>query len=165
MTLFDKSGAGLKALVRQIARKTRNESDAEDFLQAALVRLIEYKARHAVDNEQAFLVRTAMNIAIDQSRRRKVREEPDVPMELLIEIPDDQPLQDEVFLAQERLKSVRAALDQLTPRTREIYFLHRIDGLKYREIADHLGITMSAVEKHIAKATMFITDLKGPAER
>ena len=34
--------------------------------------------------------------------------------------------------------------------------MHRIDGLKYREIAERLGITVSAVEKHVAKAALFL---------
>jgi RNA polymerase sigma-70 factor (ECF subfamily) len=37
--------------------------------------------------------------------------------------------------------------------------MHRIDGLKYREIAAELGITVSAVEKHIARAAAHIADL------
>lgn len=155
------SPSGLRALVKRIARSTRSIDDAEDFLQSAFLRMIEYRSRHAVTNDTAFLVRAASNIAIDESRRRKVRAEPDIPMEVLVEIPDEQPLQDEVFEARERLKRVRAALERLSPRTREIYFMHRIDGMKYREIAAELGITSSAVEKHIAKATMFITELHG----
>jgi RNA polymerase sigma-70 factor (ECF subfamily) len=34
--------------------------------------------------------------------------------------------------------------------------MHRISGLKHRDIADHMGITVSAVEKHIAKANSFV---------
>jgi len=147
-----------KGVLRRIARFTRSRDDAEEFLQSAFIRLIEYRSRHAVENEAAFLVRTAMNIAIDESRRRKVRDEPDAPMELLIEIPDDQPLQDEVILAQERLRIVSDALARLSPRTRDVYLMHRVDGMKYREIAAELGITVSAVEKHIAKASMLLTE-------
>ena len=34
--------------------------------------------------------------------------------------------------------------------------MHRVEGLKYREIAAELGITVSAVEKHVAKAALFL---------
>jgi RNA polymerase sigma factor (sigma-70 family) len=60
--------------------------------------------------------------------------------------------------ARERLQKVLAALESLGPRTREIFLLHRLDGLKYREIASQLGITVSAVEKHIAKASLFLVN-------
>jgi len=39
---------------------------------------------------------------------------------------------------------------------------HRVDGLTYREIADQHGLSISTVEKHIAKATMqLITWMEG----
>jgi len=36
--------------------------------------------------------------------------------------------------------------------------MHRLDNLKYHEIASRLGISQSAVEKHIAKAVLFLTE-------
>jgi len=35
--------------------------------------------------------------------------------------------------------------------------MHRIDGLKYREVAARFGITVSALEKHVAKAALLLT--------
>ena len=43
-------------------------------------------------------------------------------------------------------------------RTRASFVMHRIDGLKYREIAERLGISQSAVEKHIARATVVLSE-------
>jgi DNA-directed RNA polymerase specialized sigma24 family protein len=36
--------------------------------------------------------------------------------------------------------------------------MHRLNNLKYHEIASQLGISQSAVEKHIAKAVLFLTE-------
>jgi RNA polymerase sigma-70 factor (ECF subfamily) len=36
--------------------------------------------------------------------------------------------------------------------------MHRLDGLKYRVIAERMGLSQSAVEKHIAKAALFLTE-------
>jgi RNA polymerase sigma-70 factor (ECF subfamily) len=36
--------------------------------------------------------------------------------------------------------------------------MHRLENLKYREIAQRLGISQSAVEKHIARAALFLTE-------
>ncbi|MGH6781447.1 MAG: sigma-70 family RNA polymerase sigma factor, partial [Sphingomonadaceae bacterium] len=71
---------------------------------------------------------------------------------------DSGPLQLEMLQLRQRLERVRLGLAELSPRTRQIFLMHRIDGLKYREIADELGITMSAVEKHIAKAALFLAE-------
>jgi DNA-directed RNA polymerase specialized sigma24 family protein len=36
--------------------------------------------------------------------------------------------------------------------------LQRIEGFSHAQIAARLGITVSAVEKHIAKAALFLSD-------
>jgi len=51
---------------------------------------------------------------------------------------------------------VKAGLEKLPPRTREILLMHRLNNLTYSEIASRLGISSSAVEKHIAKAAVFL---------
>ena len=45
-----------------------------------------------------------------------------------------------------------AAIDALPPRTREIFVAHRNEDMSYSAIAAMLGITVSAVEKHIMAA-------------
>jgi RNA polymerase sigma factor (sigma-70 family) len=142
-------------LIREVRQRTRGRADPEELLHAAYLRLLRYRAQHAVENIGAFLVRTAVNIGVDNYRHDR----------FIADIAPDQtgacensPLQDEVLAARERLERVREGLSRLTPRTREIFLMHRLDEMKYREIAERLGISQSAVEKHIAKAAMFLTE-------
>ena len=51
-------------------------------------------------------------------------------------------------------------LDALPERTRTIFRRFRIDGEPQRLIADELGISVSAVEKHLARAYQAIADVK-----
>jgi len=103
-----------------------------------------------------FLVRTAVNISIDAHRHEKLWQfSDDLQNE---QQTDDAPLQDEVLVARERLNRVNAGLAKLPARTREIFLLHRLEGMKYREIAARYGISQSAVEKHIARAMLFLTE-------
>lgn len=145
-----------RGLIGRIARATRKPDRAEDFLHSAFLRLEEYRARNAVANPAGFLMRAAANIAIDEDRRERVRAEVGQSICELVDLSDDQPLQHEVLIARHRLARVRAGLSELSPRTRDIFLKHRIEGLKYREIAAELDITVSAVEKHVAKAAMFL---------
>lgn len=147
---------GWRKLLRTIARATHNKADAEDLLHAAFVRLAEYRQKKDVKNPSAFLVRTAVNLSMDEFRHRRVRNEVASDASDLINIVDDGPLQYEALAVRERLKRVEEGLGRLSPRTREIFLMHRIDGLKYPEIAARLGITVSAVEKHVAKASLFL---------
>jgi RNA polymerase sigma-70 factor (ECF subfamily) len=142
-------------MIREVRSRTRGRADAEELLHAAYLRLLRYRAQHAVENIAAFLVRTAVNIGVDNYRHDRF---------IADVAPDDtgacenSPLQDEVLAARVRLERVREGLSRLTPRTREIFLMHRLEDLKYREIAERLGISQSAVEKHIAKAALFLTE-------
>ncbi len=142
-------------LVRRVRQRIKGRADAEDLLQAAYLRLMQYRKEHVVENVPAFLVRTAVNIGVDNYRHDRL---------LCGAAPEDMtiteisPLQDEVLAARARLERVSQGLNRLTPRTREIFLMHRLENLKYREIAQRLGISQSAVEKHIARAALFLTE-------
>ena len=153
--------AGWCRLLRRIAWVTRKPAEAEDLLHSAYVRLQEYSSRHVVENPSAFLVRTAANLAIDGARQTISRRETALSPADFVEIADDRPLQDEVLAARNRLEKVRLSLTELTPRTRTIFLMHRVEGLKYREIAARLDITVSAVEKHVAKAVVHLANQAG----
>ena len=142
-------------MIREVRSRTRGRADAEDLLHAAYLRLLRYRAQHAVENIAAFLVRTAVNIGVDNYRHQRFIA--DVAPEDVGRA-ENSPLQDEVLAARVRLERVREGLSHLTPRTREIFLMHRLDDMKYREIAERLGISQSAVEKHIAKAALFLTE-------
>jgi RNA polymerase sigma-70 factor (ECF subfamily) len=142
-------------LIREVRLRTRGRADPEELLHAAYLRLLRYKAQHAVENVAGFLVRTAVNIGVDNYRHDRFIA--DVSPED-VGACENSPLQDEVLAARVRLERVREGLSRLSPRTREVFLMHRLDDLKYREIAERLGISQSAVEKHIAKATLFLTE-------
>ncbi|MFT4834667.1 MAG: RNA polymerase sigma-70 factor (ECF subfamily), partial [Flavobacteriaceae bacterium] len=50
------------------------------------------------------------------------------------------------------------AIDNLPPRCSEIFKLSRFEGLKYQEIADHLGISIKTVEVQMGKALKTLRD-------
>lgn len=121
-----------------------------------MVRMLEYRRANAIDNPEAFVARAAVNLAIDERRQRARRPEGGLDF-IAGALADDHPLQDEVLRARERLARLKLGMARLSPRTREVFLLHRLEGLKYREIAEQLSISVSAVEKHVAKASLFLT--------
>jgi RNA polymerase sigma factor (sigma-70 family) len=139
----------LKKLLR---RRGASAADAEDLVQEAIVRLFVYiRNSGEVRNADAFLTRTALNLAIDLHRSSRSDRRESEPIELL-KLVDLAPLPDEVLAAEQRLLRMRDTLERVSPRTREIFFMHRLQGLSHAEIAGKLGISKSAVEKHIASA-------------
>jgi len=141
-------------MLKVIARHTHGRADPEELLNSAFLRLERYQARHKVDNPTAFLVRAAKNIVIDEYRHEQVLAQH--LADSMVTGGAASPLQDEVFAARARLRRVQEGLDQLPDRTRQIFVLYRLEDMKCREIADLIGISESAVEKHIAKAMYFL---------
>lgn len=157
--IAERAGAGSitsrerDALIRSLRRFTRDADVAEDCFQSAFVRLEEYRRTQNVQSDVRFLARAARNIAIDEARKRRVRTAmaPDV-RSLVEDTHGSQLPPDEVLVVRERLNRAREVLDALPERTRTIFLLHRFTRTKYREIAELYGVSVSAVEKHIAKA-------------
>jgi RNA polymerase sigma-70 factor (ECF subfamily) len=143
-------------LRQQIARIT-GRADAEDLLQEALVRTLG-RGMDTVCNLEAFLVRSARNQACDDARRARHPASPAALDAAAFQVGDPHPLPDEHAEMRQRLARVRSGIERLPARTREIFLMHRLDGMKYREIAAALGISQSAVEKHIARAAADIAD-------
>lgn len=141
---------------RRVARRTRGYAN-EDCVQTAFLRLHSYNAPTSVQNPVGFLIQTAVNAWRDQYRHESYLETTPFGEEEY-RTQSDAPLQDDVLIARERLKRVCAGLEHLPDRTREVFLLHRIEEMKCKDIATHLGISPSSVEKHIAKAVRFLTE-------
>jgi RNA polymerase sigma factor (sigma-70 family) len=142
----------LKYLKKLLRRRGRTCEEAEDLVQEAFVRMQVYCQQGGVVREpEAFLARTVLNLAVDARRRdrRDLYEKQSVEDMYLVDL---SPSPDEVFAAEQRLLRIRRSLAVLSERTQQAFFLHRLEGFSYAEIAQRLGVSVSAVEKHIANA-------------
>jgi RNA polymerase sigma factor (sigma-70 family) len=153
MSAWQKQVRRLKGLLR---RRGQSREDAEDLVQEAFLRLHTFLANgQEVRQPEAFLVRTALNLAVD-ARRRDLRERRDQFVSQSIEdlsIVDLSPSPEEISCAEKRLMQMREALDsKVSPTTREVFFLHRLEGFTHEEIAERMDMSLRSVEKHIARA-------------
>jgi RNA polymerase sigma-70 factor (ECF subfamily) len=64
----------------------------------------------------------------------------------------DSPDPAQVLQLNEVSELIANTLEGLSERTREIFYLNRQEGLKYREIADRLSISVKTVEANMGKA-------------
>lgn len=141
----------LRHLEKILRRRGRTQAEAQDLIQESLLRVHLYiKEGNEIREPQAFLVRTALNLSRDLHERehRDLYSRESVE-ELALA---GGPTPDEVLQAQQRLGQLDRALNRAGPRAREIFIMHRINGLNYVQIAEHFGISHSAIEKHIAHA-------------
>jgi RNA polymerase sigma factor (sigma-70 family) len=141
---------------RFLKSRGKTREDAEDLIQEAFLRLERYcRQGNKVENTEAFLTRTVMNLSISEHRQENsyLEGKTSLDHEPLL---DPAPSPDEVFAAEQRLKKIQTILDRVSPRTREAYFLHRLGGFSYAEIAKRFHCSVSMVEKLIASAATAI---------
>lgn len=60
------------------------------------------------------------------------------------------------------MAAVLQALEALGERTRDVFVLYRLEKMKHREIAALYGISVSSVEKYVARATERLSQVFGP---
>jgi RNA polymerase sigma factor (sigma-70 family) len=148
-----------QALLRRLVRRGALPQDAEDAIHDAFVRLCLAQEKQIVRNPAAFLTDVVMKVRIEKwrSAQRYHRLFVDEPVEEL-DVVDLSPRPDEYLQADQRLERMWHRLGELSPRTREVFFLHRLQGLSYAQIATSMGVSVSAIEKHIARAALLISD-------
>jgi len=139
-----------------LIRRGATPHDAEDLVHEAFLKVEAYSRAADVRSQEAMLVRTALNLAIDDARRRR-RAPFDTDATTLERIVDPLPGPDEVLTARERLTRLRAGLEQLSPKAQRILLAQRVEGLSYKEIAEREGLSIWAVEKQIARAVDTLT--------
>jgi len=143
-----------------LLRRGRTHAEADDLIQEAFLRMQEYCGKGgAVRQPEGFLVRTVLRLAMNARRDAHRDLYADKQSEELELILDTSPAPDEVLAGDECLERMRAALDAVSRRTRDILFMHRLDGLTYTQIAQQTGLSISAIEKHIASALAILADV------
>jgi RNA polymerase sigma factor (sigma-70 family) len=151
-----------RPLISFFQRRVRDRAEAEDLTQQAFLRLMNAVQRGEVENVESFLFTIAGNLVRDHHRRcvrRSVDDTVSVDADLIAEltqemVEDRSP--ERVLIGRQTIADVLQALDELGERTRDIFILFRLENMKQRDIAALYGISQSTVEKHVARAALYL---------
>jgi RNA polymerase sigma-70 factor, ECF subfamily len=143
---------------RYVLRRMRNPGRAEEVAQETFLRLFRYlKEGRSVDNPRAWLFTVANNLAIDGSRDDSYIQDLDETTWKKIEDTRlDAADPEKLALHGERLERLRSIVLNLTPLQRECLHL-RAEGLRYREIAELMDMSISTVADAVRRATLKIS--------
>jgi RNA polymerase sigma factor (sigma-70 family) len=141
-------------------RRTHSRVEAEDLTQEVFLRLLRNCDR--VDHVYAkhYVFTAASNLLRDRARQAGTQrtlafadlEQCSSPA-LIEEIDPER-----IVASKQSLGSVISALRSLDQRTRDIFVLYRIESMKQNEIAKLFGLSLSSVEKYLAKALAHLTE-------
>ena len=154
--LADLTARYREPLRRYFYRRVLNHAEAEDLTQELFVRIVRKADIGQVENPEAFLFQAAVNLLRDRSRRYKTSNA------FLAEITasDENKFEDlspeRVLDSKQCLQKAMQVLNGLDARTRNVFILHRLEGMKHAEIAELYGISVSSVEKYIMKCLVLL---------
>ena len=101
---------------------------------------------------KAYLFKIATNLVIDKTRkdaRQQLQQHVCLDDEELL---SNNPSPDRQAQSQQVIAQLKIILNQLNPRGRHIFILHRFHDMSYPEIADKLNITTRTVERQMSIA-------------
>jgi RNA polymerase sigma-70 factor (ECF subfamily) len=149
------------ALIRFLIARRVSPDEAEDIVQDLFVKL-QGLAVGPVGEPRAYLYRMTENLLLDRRRSAGRRANREQAWTAAQRGPagdaDDRPSVEQALIARERLAAVSDALAALPVRTVQIFRRFRIDAVPQKEIAAELGISLSAVEKHLQRAYQVVVE-------
>lgn len=138
---------------------------AEDLVQEAWLRLNAAVAERVVHEPLGYLYRIIRNLASDRSRaasrERLWQQEEESGVEAILGLRTSS-TPENIVLYRDQMRLLRAALDELPSRTRIAFGMHRIGGLKLREIAQYLDISIPLAQKLVTTALLHCRKRVGP---
>lgn len=140
-----------KRLVNKAARSTQDKEAAADIVQDVFSKMLGSNSEQSSDETIKILYVATRNATIDHLRTNRRRQE------ILERLTPEQIistvlLPDAIMEGKQSLQSVDNILLELGKMTRDIFLLRRVYDMPNAKIAKRYGISVSAVEKHIAKA-------------
>lgn len=142
-------------LRRFLSTRVRNVADVPDIAQEVYLRMLRVSHADSIRSPEAYLFTVAQHV-VQQHTLRQSAAPPSVELTRMLSPPPAAPDSDPILElhAQQCLESLQAALDQLSPKARAAFMLHRRDGLSVDEIGTELGISRPMVKKYLIKALM-----------
>lgn len=149
-----------KALHGLLKRRSGSHHLAEEAIQETWLRLANMKGSQApIQDQQAYLLRIAGNIAIDLARKERRHAARCISDEAILKaVADTAPTPEAITIDCDQLRYLAIGLSRLAPKPRKALLLSRCEALSHREIAGRLGVSESMVARYLAQALRHCRD-------
>lgn len=148
------------AVRRRLTRICPPGFDIENLVAESLARAFQAKDIARITAGRSYLFSIARNILIDAMRREAV-----VSLDFMADL-DSLRIDDGLersLQARDQLRQLQAIIETLPAQCRRAFLLKRVHDYSLAQIAEEMGLSVSTVEKHLAKAVRLVA--KALAER
>jgi RNA polymerase sigma-70 factor (ECF subfamily) len=146
--LFHRFYAGLTRYAENLVQK---REIAEEVVQDVFYQIWKNRSTLRISRSwQSYLYRAVYNNAMMYLRKMRREYPMEDQLSYHLQVHSEDPA--ELMQYEEVAELISSTLEDLPERTREIFELNRQEGLKYREIAERLSISVKTVEANMGKA-------------
>jgi RNA polymerase sigma-70 factor (ECF subfamily) len=145
-----------QAAIKRVLARYVPQEDRNDILQEAFLKAFAAEMTTPVHDAKAFLFRVAKNLAITEMTRKSRRE-----TDYLEDLGVSEVLEDERSGSVEahidgkrKLFVLSQALAHLPPECQRVFLMRKVEGLRVKQIATRLSVSVSTVEKRLARALL-----------
>ena len=132
---------------------TKSREGAEEVVSDAFVKIWQMRSQlHSIDNLKGYLYTTTRNLSLNYLAKRSkepVRVLHDVAEESFIECNSPE----ELMIARETCKAIDRVVHGLPAQCKAVFQLVKEEGLKYKEVASELNISVFTVRNQMTIAT------------
>ena len=134
-------------LTQFIFKMSRDEDLSEEIVQRTMIKVWEQRDRIILTTSlKSYLYKVSYNEYLMYLRTKS--KFPNIENSVIEAIDEIEDEQDNQIL----LDKIRKEIDKLPPKCREVFILSKINGMKYKEIAEQLNISTKTIENHMTKA-------------
>ena len=133
-------------------RYTSNREASEDIVQELFLKLWDNRKKLIVREKLgAYLFKSVRNLSLNYLRSEKSKQH------LLVQLPDQSELQEtEVSNEEEFMNFVSECIDLLPERSRQVFIMNRLEGVKLPEISDQLGTSVKTIKNQLWKSMQYL---------
>lgn len=143
-----------KRIYNYFLKSTLERSDSDDLTQELFIRVMKYRKSYKEGNSvQFWIFQIARNMVKDHFRKMKVHQDRFDPVEVIPEQVEEK--DEEVY---EREKKLHLAMKKLPDEKRELLVLSKFQGMKYEQIANMRGTTVSNIKVQVHRTIKELKD-------
>lgn len=153
--LFDHYAQRLNRFAFSIVK---NKEAATEIIDEVFVRVWKQKETvTAISHLTTYLYTATKNTALNYLSR-KANEQINEPFDFINIQLQDESCPDQQMVTDEIFRNIRAAIDELPPRCKMIFKLVREDGLRYKQVAEILNVSVNTVDAQMVIAVKKISE-------